>query len=419
MKKINLYLIYFISFALPTYLIRFSVAGIPTTLLEIIIYVVALTSFINLYKDGWRKAKKKIINSPLFIFFILLFMLAGVVGVLMSPEKNVALGQFKALIFDPILFFFILMANLDTDSEFGNIFCSLSLSGIYVGGYSLVQYFLHDFTPDGRIVGIFGYTPNYVAFYLVPVAIIAYFDVITNFNKRHKLISTLEIISIIFSLLAIYLSASRAAILALIGAVVIGYVIKYLLTSRIKNFLKIAIAAIVIICSLAVGWQYTKPNFNLSPEEGGRITASNNIRFEIWNTTVKDILINNQKWLFGVGLGNYQNYFSALTKDWVNYAVWISPKALTAHNLWLSTWASLGVIGLVAFFSLTVLMLKNINLKNYISFGIFIALLAILIQGMVDTPYWKNDLALMWWLFAALIILVTYQTKHEKNIRKS
>ncbi len=420
MKKINLYLIYLICFGLPGYLIRFDILGIPTTALEILLYIVALITIVNLIVNKKSTNISKFFKKYwIFITAIVLFFISGIVAIVVSPVKMVALGQFKALIFDPILFFFIILANNENEKSIGNVLYSFSLSGIYVGSFSLYQYLLGNFTDDHRIVGIFGYTPNYTAFYLVPLAIIASYDLFINFNKRNKIYSVLEIISIIVSLIAIYLSGSRAAILALIGALVIGYAIKYLYITQIRWYWKSIIASIIIICSLAVGWQYTKPNFSLSPEEGGRITASNNIRFEIWNTTVKNILFENDKWLFGVGLGNYQDYFTNLTNDWVNYAVWISPKALTAHNLWLSTWVSLGILGLIAFFAITIIMIKNINLKNQISFSILLAIIAILIQGMVDTPYWKNDLSLMWWLFAAIIILLTFFINHEKNARKS
>lgn len=411
MKKLNFYLICLICFALPCYLVRFSIFGVPTTLLEILIYISAIITLIN--RD---KLKLKIKDINITWIAIALFLLSGIIGVVVSPEKIVALGQFKALIFDPILFFWVILSNVKTKEQISSLVYAFVLSGIYVGIYSIYQYSTHQFTDDGRIIGLFGYSPNYLAFYLVPLAIMGIFDFLNNLKSREKILNIAEVLSIILSLVAIYLAGSRAAFIAFIGAIVLGYIIRYILQVKLNIFLKSTIAIVALAMFLFVGWQYTKPNFNLSPEDGGRITASNNIRWEIWDTTIKHILSSNNNWVTGVGLGNYQTYFTDLTKDWVNYAVWIAPKALTAHNLWLSTWVNVGIVGLISFITIFVIMLKNIKFTNYLSFGIFIALIAIFIQGMVDTPYWKNDLAVMWWLFAGIIILISAFTfHHEKN----
>jgi hypothetical protein len=44
------------------------------------------------------------------------------------------------------------------------------------------------------------------------------------------------------------------------------------------------------------------------------------------------------------------------------------------------------------------------NRSNAIGFGIALFLIAILTQGQIDNPYFKNDLALVFWIVLSLII---------------
>jgi hypothetical protein len=44
---------------------------------------------------------------------------------------------------------------------------------------------------------------------------------------------------------------------------------------------------------------------------------------------------------------------------------------------------------------------------------------AIIVHGMVDSPYWKNDLAAEWWLLTALVtVAVVPATRHLQLARR-
>ena len=91
------YLIGLIALALPTYLIRFDIFGVPSTLLEIIIYLVFLYGLFSLGYSHLLKTKKTI------WLLIGVLLLAALASVFISPLKTTALGQFKAFFVDPIL----------------------------------------------------------------------------------------------------------------------------------------------------------------------------------------------------------------------------------------------------------------------------------------------------------------------------
>jgi putative inorganic carbon (HCO3(-)) transporter len=79
---------------------------------------------------------------------------------------------------------------------------------------------------------------------------------------------------------------------------------------------------------------------------------------------------------------------------------------LHAHNLYLQFLLNLGVAGLVGFIWLVVKFFTFV--KNcYISWSIPLtaAMVAILVHGLVDTPYWKNDLSYLFWVILALSVI--------------
>ncbi len=413
MKKINYYLILAICFLLPSYLVRFSIFGVPTTLLEILIYVSTfVTIILNIINNDSStpfEITKKI--SWKTWLPIVLFLIAGTIGVVISPDKRVALGQFKGFILDPILFFWVIITNLKTEKQFKNILWAFIFSGIYVSIFAIYQKLTGELTTDSRIIGLFGYSPNYLAFYITPLALLTLFvptlDTKSIFQKSMKMLLVLIFIYVI------YLTASRAGLIAFFGGAFGALAIKNIINLKTSSAIKAIVIIALIVLAGFVGYKYLKPDFSLSPSDGGRITSSNNVRFQIWETTITKIVPIDNNWILGIGLGNYQPYFTTLTSDWVNYPEWISPWALTAHNLFLHTLLNVGILGLIAFVWLLVIFFRNIKFDSGTSYAVFAAMLAIMVQGLIDTPYWKNDLSVMFFIFLATVIII--KNNYEKS----
>ena len=409
------YFIALICLLLPSYLIRFSVFGLPTTLLEILIYIAAIITLIQNFKikNQNDNLKLKIKNLKLFLP-IVLFVVAGIISVFVSPDKHEALGLLKAYVFDPIIFFFILICNIKDKKQIDIIFKALILSGFIVAVHAIYQKFTGQVTLDNRVVGIFGYSPNYLALYITPITVLTFGYSLAiaekNGDGRNYLTNKIWIydLALLAMFWAILLSGSRAALAAAIIGIASYFVIKYW-----SNIVKKKIIVSLLYCSIVIlliaGWFFVKPNWQLSSQEGGRITSSNNIRWEIWKTTVNDIIFQKSNWLTGVGLGNYQNYFSELTKDRVNYPEWISPLALTPHNIFLTIWVNLGLVGLIAFVWIIYLFFQSSKYSKLTAYSLILVavMITILIQGLVDSPYWKNDLAVFFFIVVALM----FQTK--------
>lgn len=85
------------------------------------------------------------------------------------------------------------------------------------------------------------------------------------------------------------------------------------------------------------------------------------------------------------------------------------------HNLFLSIWVEIGLIGLMGFIWIIVwfyrvsiyAMIKNTRLgkqPDHIILALIASMTTIMVMGLVDTPYLKNDLVILFWVLPALLI---------------
>lgn len=388
------YLIGLIALLLPTYLIRFSVFGIPLTLLELIIYAVFIFGFMRLGYVHLLKCKRSV-WLPIGLLF-----LAAIISVFVAPEKSVALGQFKALFLDPILVFFMIICYLEPKDIEWTVY-GLTLSSVFVSIYSIVQQIMGHITVDGRVVGVFGYNPNYVALYLTPIIVLitAYSLQLTAQRKLQRAIPFW--VAVLINLYGLYLTGSRAGILATVAGLIFFLILHFWSKIRVKFVYKIGLV-LLIVATILGAWFLFRPDFNAS---SGRVVSSNNIRWQIWQTSIEMI---KDHPVSGVGLGNYQNAFSELTKDRVNFKEFIAPLALSPHNVFLMFYLSTGLLGFLALIWLLVLFyyIGFKEFKNDWAKILLAVMTALILQGLVDTPYFKNDLVLIFWLIFGFMIIL-------------
>ena len=129
------------------------------------------------------------------------------------------------------------------------------------------------------------------------------------------------------------------------------------------------------------------------------------VRISIWGETWQ-MLKNN--WFWGSGLAGYQA--KMLPYHRASYLeIFLYP-----HDIFFNFWAELGILGLLNFLGLTLLFFKQIFRKlkagdqkqQAYLFGGLLAMLILLFHGLVDVPYFKNDLAVLWWLIFGMISVI-------------
>lgn len=367
---------------LPAYLLRFSIAGIPTTALEIAIYLSVICYLLSVHL-GWTKWQ---LPERKWLWPIGLFVVGALIGVLISPEKRIALGQFKGFIFDPILFGLVVYLALRSGMILSDhAIRSLVIGGIVVAFFGVMEYLI--FGQRSLSVYIFDSTasPNFIALYLAPLVAVT---ISMLRNKNHGYLwATLLLVP------GILVSGSRGAWIG------IGLSLAFLLNKWLRGKLSRAVPIGLGILVLVTTGYFARPDLSATPDSG-RISTSNNIRYEIWQTSAEILTQNPRSFVFGVGLGNYQHYFRELTKGRVNYPEFIAPKALTPHNVFLAMWVNGGLVMLIAFVWLLVLAFRQKD-----ALPAQAALVALIGHGLVDTPYFKNDLAVLFWILVVLVMV--------------
>lgn len=368
-EQISYNLILLAILAIPFYFLRFNIGPVPTTILEILIYIAFIFSFFSGQLKGVFKNK--------LVWIALAFVMATLISGIIDPSLMRGLGLWKAYFFDGFLLFILLLSIKDREQ----IAKIIIYEGLFVSLITLVRFFIGDKTADNRLYDLEGSSPNYIAMYFSTVSAMAIYKIIVE--KKYHFISALIVI-----LLATYLTASRGAAIAICGALLaIGTII------IAKNQPKKAriFAVVVGITFIFATAFFFRPRWS----DMGRTGSSSNIRYYIWMTSFEMI---KEKPIWGVGLGNYQDYFKNLTNGRVNYNEYIAPEALTAHNLYLHLYVTSGILGIGTFVFLLYFAIRRNKSKLFL-----VALVAILFYGLVDTPVFRNDLAAIFWLILALL----------------
>ncbi|MCK5413647.1 MAG: O-antigen ligase family protein [Candidatus Pacebacteria bacterium] len=423
--------IYLIIFSMPLYLWRFSILGIPVNFLELMIYSLFFIWIFGKIREnnlansfcGLSCIYKN--NLILFLGIILLF-LGLIISTAFSSELRTSLGIFKGWFLNPFLFFIIFIDIIKKEEQLLVSLKSWLFSGIVVSLVGILYLLNNDITFDGRLKAFF-LSPNHLAMYLAPVFLII-FNFLLFERKKSKL---LNLIIIVIILVPLYFTYSYGAFLGIFAGVI--YLIK-----KFFNNTMFVIPAEAGIQGLNQNIKVKKKNLyymgfvvslflilaSLSSNKINQITNSENrssfhSRLMIWNTAgeiIKDNL------LLGIGPGTFQKTYLSYSENFSEpYLEWAVPQP---HNIFLAFYLQTGLIGLIGFVLIliwffsrkdaAVLRLYNTDVSKEI-YIINALMIYILIHGLVDTTYWKNDLALIFWIIIGLKFL-SFPRSRESRI---
>lgn len=352
-------LIYLIVFCLPLYLVRFSFFN----LLEILVYL----SFLF-----WLFKVKKFILPDKWMQYAILFLFSGLtISAIFSVDLRMSAGIWKGWFIMPLLFF-ILLINTIGKEEIKNVLLSLTLSGAAVSLIALGYWVFGCLTYDGRL-SAFYLSPNHLAMYLAPILILSFY------LKKNVFRTVAQCLMF----LVIYLTYSYGALLGVFGAL-------FLVVKKKKLILLL----ILIILLLQFPTQKFQGYLDLNyPALQSRLV--------IWQSAFK---ITKDHFLIGIGPGMFQKYYLDYQVFFSPYPEWAVPQP---HNIFLAFWLQTGLLGLIGFIWLLVVFFK----KNLFT----AAMVCILIHGLVDTTYWKNDLAMIFWLIIALSCIAGHLFYSQKS----
>jgi O-antigen ligase len=136
---------------------------------------------------------------------------------------------------------------------------------------------------------------------------------------------------------------------------------------------------------------------------------SGSVRLTIWKEALEML---KTRPILGAGLAGYQTAVAPFHK--AKYIeIYLYP-----HNIFLNFWSETGLLGLLALLWLIgVFFWQGLRSPptHYslltTHYALLAAMLVILIHGLVDVPYFKNDLAVMFWILFGLVFSQTRAIK--------
>lgn len=370
---------------LPFYLVRFSIGPIPTTLLEVYVLVLIGFSVMGYGVSGLREARS--IYKP-WIWPTGVFLCASLAAVFWSPVPVSGFGLWRAYILEPLAVFFFLpiLFRSDKDRRLAEWF----MSGVVliVTAWAFAQYagVLPIPSPwdvaieaGRRATGPFPF-PNALALFVVPLG--AY--LFSSWMKDKK--QWLYFVGVIGAFVSCVLAQSDGGLLALAAVIVL------VLLNEKK--LRLPVLSLVVLFALvAILVPQTR---NKIVEEATFQSWSGRVRIWMWDETRRMLA---DYPLTGAGMAGYPVRFAPYhEKPFIE--VFQYP-----HNIVLNFWSETGLIGLIAFGWIVFVWIKRRN-----DWAALAPLVAILIHGLVDVPYFKNDLAMAFWL---LVFLTTMRLDRE------
>jgi O-antigen ligase len=352
--------------------------------------LIAFLVFLFQHKLSWLKEFR---SNPFFWPALLLLIIAAF-SVFISPDISRGAGIWKAYYLESIIFYIMLISTIKSKKQLQNIFIALGISAVYLSLISFWQFFsgwnmpLAFLNPDGsvdRVVSILGY-PNALGLYLGPIIIL--FTGFLLWQKDTKLFQLLKLAVIALGFITIILAESEAAILSIIG---IWFLWGLINKKSRYYFIALIILAILVFFFIPQVSDYLLEKLLLQDYSGF-------IRRLIWQESFQMLSDN---WFFGAGLAGYQTRIAPYHLP--TFEIFLYP-----HNIILNFWSELGLMGLLVFvFIFAKFLWKNLksylkNKNNLLNLTLFLVIIQMLIHGLVDAPYLKNDLSVLFWIIIAI-----------------
>ena len=222
-----------------------------------------------------------------------------------------------------------------------------------------------------------------VAMYLEPPLALAAGFVLFADQRKDRLLA-LGWMALLIPALTLTLSRGAYFAIAVLALVAIA-------TSRARVPLTAALVVVVIgLLQVPLIQRRLAGQFNL-----GDSATTIRGRLSIFSDTISML---REHPIFGSGLGGYHYLFRGTIPE------------IYPHDMWLTFWVEVGLLGMVAFAVIFFgLLYRGWRAYSHAS-GFYRALLwgasgsLVLwgVHGLVDSPYWKNDMSVEFWILAAL-----------------
>ncbi|TSC62787.1 MAG: Uncharacterized protein G01um1014106_590 [Parcubacteria group bacterium Gr01-1014_106] len=395
------------------YLLRsrvvFGAIDIPTTLLELLLGAAVITGIVH-----WRaRILSELRALPRSVLVSVgVFLCVATISAFIAPHPRTAWGHWKAFVIEPIAYAAVLLPLLRVKEGRMLVVRALLWGGIVSAAASLIAVALCPLFPVhcpltadfGRLRGIYD-VPNSLALVLAPLTVFAgvlAFDSSSPFHL-HRF--------------------ARRALVLFVPALLFTQSFGGLLSAGIASFIFLRkkvkstfpLVGVVLVVGLFFLWSTGRITHVFAESSPLRARA------QIWATSAE--LIRDHPFL-GTGLGTFEPAYQAklhelLAKGAENReqgteTLFTVPCCLfpplewvvrDPHNVLLSFWLNTGLLGLLSMGALVIFALYRADPRSPTPYtrAAQSALITLLVFGLVDVPYMKNDLTVLWWVYSVLV----------------
>ena len=372
-------------------MVRWHYGFYPTTLLEHAIVATVLVYLV----ETWRSGAPIRLRSP-FMWPAALLLIAAVLDVVEAPSRIAALGLFRAYFIEPIAYAAVLVHVVTAPRRAFAVLAGLGVAGVVVGLPNAVvvlealKAHTYDVTQTPPVV-IYT-TANALALFLGPLIAIAAGLVLYVPARKVRLLAGAFLL---VAGPAMLLTFSRGGFLAM-AAVAVG-----LALSHQRRLWLLAGTAAVALVLVLIPPIYTRVSVEFQ-NVGGTTFFGRAGRLALWSATLQML---SHFPVFGAGLSGFADRIGPY------WNVDHPERFIDPHNIVLNFWVETGVLGVIAMAWLLAVGFRwswrgwrtGYELWRPISLGALLALVAVVVHGLVDVPYFKNDLSLEFWIVLALI----------------
>ena len=383
----------FLIVCLPAYLLRGNIGPLPTTALEMASGAIALLWLVKYARADWPKLRELAKRNRLIFIFTALFLAGTFIAALTNPNLPKALGLWRAYFLEPIILFVIITAR-QIDYKF--LRDSLAVATISISALAIIQMvFGGPFPPslwDDQLFGrptSFFTTPNAIGLFLVPIILLLAPAIRRLAEKKSERGDLCRAGIFILGAIAILASFSQGAWAAFIGGLLV-----YVFLAGKRQLAATAIVMMIFGVALVPS---LRSAFTFQDQAGQN-------RLTLWTYSMQYLTASPKHFVLGSGL---RMFFNEVQRP--HYNVEEMERLIYPHNIFLNFWLETGLAGMMAFFGvygcLIYCGIKIYQKDRLFGAAILGALAAFLVHGLVDVPYFKNDLSMMFWLLAGMIVM--------------
>lgn len=366
----------------PLYVVRFTIGGIPFTFLEIILILSSgYVIFASLYTNQLSAYQRAILIFGFSLIAMSLFSL------FVTPNFLGGLGIWKSYIVEPVIYAAAVMVHVRRKEQLQILLGGAAAAASVISITALIQYITgwaipSPWTnfPERRSTAIYGF-PNAVGLYIAPIVAGA-----CGMFLRRKTA---------FIALGVALLGGAALLAARADGAIVGVVVAVsimLLTKPRWRWWTVGagILGCIGICSIPALREIV-----LFQDTSGQV------RLALWQGTWNLL---SELPLYGAGLGGFP----------ATYDLYRLPShvelLLYPHNIFLNFWVEIGITGVIWITTLLIVVFFTIaryfRTHEWLALPMLGVFTCLVVYGMVDVVYFKNDLSLMFWFYCSLVALL-------------